>query len=265
MVAAKTFFFDTGPGCEKRYAFSTEKASDLYELVANINQGNLQDQASNKKSNGTVPSSARPSMDGRRQFTKIPRKPSQSNVDSSHSFLTESTCDPDVISPKSSMLPTIHVPNPWPNYVNLELGPKLTIKPKLVDPPHAVSHSTISYGRDGYHSCELKSLCSSLPSSGLSCALHYPDLGYPVLFTTLIWAILCSSLLPSSGLSCALHYPHLGYPVLFTTLIWAILCSSLPSSGLSCALHYPHLGYPVLFTTLIWAILCSSLPSSRYT
>ena len=109
MVAAKTFFFDTGPGCEKRYAFSTEKASDLYELVANINQGNLQDQAGNKKSNGTVPSSARPSMDGRRQFTKIPRKPSQSNVDSSHSFLTESTCDPDVISPKSSMLPTIHV------------------------------------------------------------------------------------------------------------------------------------------------------------
>ena len=73
-------FFDTGPGCEKYYAFSTEKASDLYELVANINQGNLQDQAGNKKSNGTVPSSARPSMDGRRQFTKKPRKPSQSKI-----------------------------------------------------------------------------------------------------------------------------------------------------------------------------------------
>eukprot|EP00731_Ephydatia_muelleri_P013673 Em0007g983a len=67
MVAAKTFFFDTGPGCEKYYAFSTEKASDLYELVANINQGNLQDQAGNKKSNGMVPSSARPSMDNARK------------------------------------------------------------------------------------------------------------------------------------------------------------------------------------------------------
>ena len=81
-----------------------------------------------------------------------------------------------------------------------------------------------------------------------SCALHYPHLGYPVLFTTLIWAILCFSL-PSSGLSCALYYPHLSYPVLFTTLSCALHYPHLNYPA--CALHYPHLGYPVLFTTLI--------------
>ncbi|KAL5509770.1 hypothetical protein EMCRGX_G005193 [Ephydatia muelleri] len=94
MVAAKTFFFDTGPGCEKYYAFS-QKASDLYELVANINQGNLQDQAGNKKSNGMVPSSARPSMD-REQGSQVVSSPQ--NV---HAL---------------AGLEMVPQPNPWPNY-----------------------------------------------------------------------------------------------------------------------------------------------------
>ena len=108
-----------------------DKESDLYppppasnatSKYATIDFDGTDQAGNSRKRNGTTPNSARPPRGGRKHSqtfsggTKGPRKPSQSSVDS-HSSLTESTCDPVVVSPNSSIfLPAVQ------NYQNVVVG-----------------------------------------------------------------------------------------------------------------------------------------------